>query len=76
MNLLQKLLEANSSKSSARFINLGGWLIASVCIVYDTVYNLRLSYEILVIYLAYCAGVYGINKTGGKNVQNRLSDKA
>ena len=65
--LFQKLLESNSAKSSARFINLGGWLIASVCIVYDTLYNLKLSYEILAVYLAYCAGTYGINKVGGKS---------
>jgi hypothetical protein len=62
MVFFKKLIESNSASSSARFINIGGFLVSSVLIAFDTIYSMKLSYEILGVYLLYCAGTYGVNK--------------
>lgn len=59
--MFKELLKPKGLYSSARWINLGGFYVASIVVLYLT-YLGKIDGMIFGAYLTYCAGTYGAGK--------------
>ena len=59
---LKNMLQNDSVISSARFINVAGFFTATGLMIHDTILRGLLDSTNFGMYLAYCAGVYGVSK--------------
>ena len=62
MQILSEIVTDNGAISSARVINLGGFIIGSTLLMYHGLWLDKLDAEVYGLYLGYCAGVYGTGK--------------
>ena len=62
-------LTTGNKKSSARLINLIGFVVGAIVIMYDT-YTNGLKVEAYGVFMSYCGGVY----YGGKYLDKKDSD--
>lgn len=70
MQILKEILTDNGSISSARVINVGGFVIGSALLSYHGFWLDKLDAEIYGLYMAYCAGTYG----AGKWIERKYKD--
>lgn len=68
-NILADLIRPNSNKSSSRAINIVGAITATAILIFDTVMRGMASPELLGVYLAYCAGTYGLHRVTAKTTE-------
>ena len=59
---LDSVLTDNGGLSSARIINVGGFIVGSALLMYHGLWLDKLDADVFMVYMGYCAGVY----TGGK----------
>ena len=58
----KNMLQNDSVVSSARFINVAGFFTATGLMVHDVILRGMMDSTNFGMYLAYCAGVYGVSK--------------
>lgn len=59
---LSNIVTDNGSISSARVINIGGFVVGTVLLVYHGLWLDKLDAEVFGLYMLYCGGVYGTGK--------------
>lgn len=70
--ILREITTDKGETSSARVINIGGFLVGTTLLMYHGIWLDTLSYDVFGVYMAYCAGVY----TGGKYLDRRYGNVA
>ena len=75
---LNEIVTDGGGTSSGRVINLGGFIIGSILLGYQT-YQTGLTYDLFGVYMMYCSGTYGLSKFmdrkyGGKD--GRYTDES
>ena len=65
--ILKEIITDNGAISSARVINVGGFIVGSTLLIYHGLWLDKLDAEVYGLYMAYCAGVY----TGGKWIERK-----
>ena len=78
MQILSEIVTDNGAISSGRVINVGGFIVGTVLLLYHGIWLNTLNYDVFGIYMAYAAGVYGTSKWldrkyGGKD--DRYTDE-
>lgn len=66
VQFIKESLTSGSNNSSSRVINLGGFIIGSVLLTYQTL-KTGLTYDLFGVFMGYCSMVY----VGGKYVGNK-----
>ena len=59
---MREMVTDTGETSSARVINIGGFVVGTVLLVYHGIWLDTLNYDVFGVYMAYCAGVYGTSK--------------
>lgn len=59
---LVQIVTPSSTISSARFVNVCGFVVASGLLIFDSITHLSLLTPNFIAYLTYCAGGYAISK--------------
>ena len=59
--ILKEIVTDNSNTSSGRVINVGGFIVGTILLSYQT-YQTGLTYDLFGVYMAYCSGTYGVSK--------------
>ena len=70
LQFVKSSLTSGSNNSSSRIINLGGFVVGTILLSYQT-YKSGLTYDLFAVYMGYCSMVY----VGGKYVGNKLETK-
>ena len=60
--ILSEVVTDNGTISSGRVINVGGFIVGSILMIYHGLWLDTLNYDVFGIYMAYAAGVYGTSK--------------
>lgn len=60
--ILSEIVTDNGAISSGRVINVGGFIVGTVLLLYHGIWLNTLNYDVFGIYMAYAAGVYGTSK--------------
>ena len=76
--VLSEIVTDNGAISSGRVINIGGFIVGTILLLYHGLWLNTLNYDVFGIYMAYAAGVYGTSKWldrkyGGKD--DRYTDE-
>ena len=71
---LNKALSDGNNPSSARLINVGGWVVATILLVIDYYHSMRIDYNSFSSYLLYCGGSYVGGKAVG-GIQNYMTTR-
>jgi len=67
LDFIKSALTSNSNHSSSRIINLGGFIVGTILLGYQT-YMTGLTYDLFGVYMGYCSLTY----VGGKYVGNKV----
>lgn len=59
--IMREMVTDTGETSSARVINIGGFIIGSILLSYQT-YQTGLTYDLFGVYMMYCSGTYGLSK--------------
>ena len=70
MKILKGIVSDNSSTSSSRVINIGGFITGTILLLYHGLWLDSLNYDVLAVYLTYCSATY----VGGKYVGRKYGD--